>query len=348
MSESGGTDRKKLRQTLLAQKRRIIDERAKLTRQGPGNRLVETLDTMDRNFGEVEKARELAVDSDTMVTLSECGMEMARGALPGVSGCTPQQFLARLKTLYVAQLTAGAEVNDAFNWEALGTKAGKMFPTVPAFTCMLGPMSIQVKERKQPQRRQKQAPVGELVNPEQVTSTSDAKQQETDRNMNQMHKILKSVKRVSMARLMNNPRSFAQTVENLFTMSFLVRDGRAQLLHGKDGSIDVVSADGTPTDEEYASGVCDPGQIVFCYDVRDWKEMQEFVGTPAFLVPHREYTDEGMAADANQERGFPQGGEDSPGEQVRLLTKAAKGSSRNRPRENSSQEEERVPKIGRI
>lgn len=73
----------------------------------------------------------------------------------------------------------------------------------------------------------------------QVTSTSDAKQQETDRNMNQMHKILKSVKRVSMARLMNNPRSFAQTVENLFTMSFLVRDGRAQLLHGKDGSIDV-------------------------------------------------------------------------------------------------------------
>jgi hypothetical protein len=84
----------------------------------------------------VEKARELAVDADTMVTLSECGKEMARGALPGVSGCTPQQFLARLKTLYVAQLTAGAEINDAFNWEALGTKAGKMFPTVPAFTCM--------------------------------------------------------------------------------------------------------------------------------------------------------------------------------------------------------------------
>jgi len=271
------------------------------------------MDVVDESFAHVVKPRELAVDADTMVTLSECGKEMARGALPGVSGCTPQQFLARLKTLYVAQLTAGAEINDAFNWEALGTKSGKMFPTVPAFTCMLGPMSIQVKERKQPQRRQKQAPVGALVNPEQVTSTSDAKQQETDRNMNQMHKILKSVKRVSMARLMNNPRSFAQTVENLFTMSFLVRDGRAQLLHGKDGAIDVVSADGTPTDEEYASGVCDPGQIVFCYDVRDWKEMQEFVGTPAFLVPHREYTDEGMAADAKQERGFPQGGEDSPG-----------------------------------
>ena len=73
----------------------------------------------------------------------------------------------------------------------------------------------------------------------QVTSTSDAKQQETDRNMNKMNKILKSHKHVSLAKLINNPRSFAQTVENMFTLSFLVRDGRASLIFGEDGSIEV-------------------------------------------------------------------------------------------------------------
>ncbi len=37
-----------------------------------------------------------------------------------------------------------------------------------------------------------------------------------------------------MAELVCNSKSFSQTVENLFTLSFLVRDQRAYLSHDED------------------------------------------------------------------------------------------------------------------
>eukprot|EP00959_Pyramimonas_sp_CCMP1952_P231809 4844791-Pyramimonas_sp.AAC.1 len=250
-----------------------------------GLRLTARLEEADELFSKVEKPREFAKDAELFGNLTEFARDMAKGARPGVAGCTPQRLLARLKSLYVPgwtpQTTAGS-VSEAFKWAELGRKAGNLFSTVPEFTCIrsiirervrrYGPMSLQVKERKLPQRRQKQQPTSQMVNPQtvskywcctrtlvnrspvagvvvetngavlsdsafvpQVTATSDAKQQETDRNMNKMNKILKQVKRVSLARLINNPRSFAQTVENLFTLSFLVRDGRAELLQGEFG-----------------------------------------------------------------------------------------------------------------
>lgn len=42
-----------------------------------------------------------------------------------------------------------------------------------------------------------------------------------------------------VVQVINNPRSFGQTVENLFTLSFLVRNGRAMYEYGSDGSVDV-------------------------------------------------------------------------------------------------------------
>uniref|UniRef100_A0A7S0WSW1 Non-structural maintenance of chromosomes element 4 n=1 Tax=Pyramimonas obovata TaxID=1411642 RepID=A0A7S0WSW1_9CHLO len=347
------TDRRELRQAIRKLTKETTDEKAKLINaDGQGSaRLIAKVDQADELFTHVKKTREMAVDSELFYQFTGCGLELSKGARPGVTGFTPQRFLARLKSLYVPGWTAqtrGASCSEVFRWEELGTKSGHLFSTVPSFTCMYGPMSLQVKERRVPQRRQKQQPAGELVNPEQVTSTSDAKQQETDKNMNKMNKILKTVKHVSMARLINNPRSFAQTVENMFTLSFLVRDGRAELIYGEDGSIEVVVAGGSPTDEEYASGDAEVTQIVKVFTIMDWQEMQQYVGEPAFLVPHREYDEDGLmtmgATHTQKEEPFPPGGEDSPGEQVRLVSKGAKAGSRHRPRGNSSQDEDRPQK----
>lgn len=46
--------------------------------------------------------------------------------------------------------------------------------------------------------------------------------QETDRNMEEMWRALQDGGRCPVAELVCNHRSFAQTVENMFTLSFLV------------------------------------------------------------------------------------------------------------------------------
>lgn len=160
---------------------------------------------------------------------------------------------------------------DALNWEHLGAHAcfpSNLRPAVPGF--LLGPLSVQKRARTQKPRRtaeQRKAPT-EVTRPEELqaediehnensnltnicrnirTRLSDittagrkaVEQLNEDTTEEEYLECIRKNKleddgNVSLLKFALNPRSFGQTVENLFYVSFLIREGSVSI--GKDSN----------------------------------------------------------------------------------------------------------------
>lgn len=237
----------------------------------------------------------------------------------------------------------GFDEGDAFNWEWLGRQA--CFPTnvrppVPGF--LLGPLSVQKRARKATQRRerlQKRDPkdairpeelkVQDLEKSENSNLTTICKKirellvdtmqygqgmvsQEFDDDSPE-EEIRAALVRYGLAddggvpffNFVVNPKSFGQTVENLFYVSFLIRDGAAGLgsdysmlptlrkfpsflLFGGNGSETIPDAAEARKPQEIQEEGIQKHQAVFHLDFETWEDLIETFELDDCIIPHRQ------------------------------------------------------------
>ncbi|PHT58909.1 hypothetical protein CQW23_01272 [Capsicum baccatum] len=109
---------------------------------------------------------------------------------------------------------------------------------------------------------------------------------DTDKNISTMFQILKKEKRVKLENLVLNRKCFAQTIENLFALSFLVKDGRAVILVVENGSHFLSPRNG-PAARLVMSGEVKYNHFVFRLDFADWELMKKVVPEGDELMPNR-------------------------------------------------------------
>ncbi|KAG2432697.1 hypothetical protein HYH02_006681 [Chlamydomonas schloesseri] len=271
----------------------------------------------------VQRPKELAQSAEEFRNLTECNNEQAN-KLVQRPGRTPRDLLAAMKAKFVHTANPqvdGAEDPYAFCWGEVGATAEHQRRPARGASCMFGPMLAQAKERKAIAQRQKRQAPAELVRPEEKDCMVEGgeEKQDTDRNMEVMLTTIRAQNSslVGFPELVLNASSFAQTVENIFTLSFLVRDNRVALVEDEERGwcVRPLEGRGKAAQQQQQQQAAQQGQgqqaapprlqFIMSFHLKDWEEMKRYVRPSDCLMPHRDKAaqqERDKAAAAAQER----------------------------------------------
>jgi hypothetical protein len=275
--------------------RQVLANKDQITQLG-GTELAQYIEDANNLNKNVRHLREQAVDSELMVLLSDQTLALVNKLKPGTSNVQPRDCLAGLKRKY-ARGYGGEECVEPsdFDWVAFGNAVGRYWRHAPAQGCMLGPLDVAPKQKKARQAgpRGARGPLAELATADMVTEQEEGPT-DTDRNMQTMSKACKRFMKdearcPSLPLTVNNPDSFAQTVENMFALSFLVRDGNIGLHDGDESDAIMVQRHKKPSEEDWKEGTAEATQFAVSFTMADWRAMQKAArdeGPP--LMAHRD------------------------------------------------------------
>ena len=159
--------------------------------------------------------------------------------------------------------------------------------------------AVEKKKRKEPAQRQaRYKDSSEEVRPEDVQQDGKAKDADqlsaAEKNLKKLSKILdKQTKaaekagqepvegrmRIDGVPFLFNPKSFTQTVENIFNFSFLIKSG--------DAAIGVDEDDGLWVAKDASHAESSAKQAVISFTMRDWQRIVDAYGLQEGDLPHR-------------------------------------------------------------
>uniref|UniRef100_A0A1D1XPL1 Non-structural maintenance of chromosomes element 4 n=1 Tax=Anthurium amnicola TaxID=1678845 RepID=A0A1D1XPL1_9ARAE len=277
------TGRRVLRSRYLAVKNLIVDQREDISR-ADSHQFKSIITEVETLHQQVQKPREQVADAEALLDIANTLVTSVRSH--GNDGLTPSDFLTAILRNFGQQEGTSAEGGgNHVRWRDFGLSVSDVFRKAPGCCTMLGPMNTELKQRRTTVQRKRTKPT-ESVRPEELRNTEKEERSDTDKNMSTMFEILRRNRRVRLENLVLNRISFAQTVENIFALSFLVKDGRAEITIDDKGH-HLVLPRNAPAASTVASGDVSYSHFVFRFDFKDWKLMMNIVGAGEELMPHR-------------------------------------------------------------
>ncbi|RDX79259.1 Non-structural maintenance of chromosomes element 4-like A, partial [Mucuna pruriens] len=235
----------------------------------------------------ITKPREQVADAKALLDITQSLVMSVRTIANG--GLTPSDFVTHILKKFGGHGGPSNRTEDCSRnsvaWKDIGVAVSHVLRGGCGCYTMIGPMDAKIKQRKVINGRKRVRPA-ELARPEELGGGSGEERTETDKHMLTMFNILRTNKVVKLENLVLNRNSFAQTVENLFALSFLVRDGRAEIKVNEAGW-QLVLPRNAPAANAVLSRDVSFSHFVFRFDFKDWKLMVRSVEVGEELMPHR-------------------------------------------------------------
>ncbi|CAL1578206.1 unnamed protein product [Knipowitschia caucasica] len=251
------------------------------------NMLTEVLEEANNLFKDVRQTREAALDAQLIVVATDLGKEKASQLFSEGAAFDPSAFAENLLSFMGLNRLEGGEhepqnggdgylPSDA--WDRLARRAETCFRTAPTFHYMLGSFHAEPPPPKQRIERQVRAPNKEAKRnmPTQLKKMEESHQEATEKEVERILGYLKSYHQddpttpISYYEFVVDPNSFSRTVENMFHMSFLIRDGLAGMYLDED-KLPCIA----PVEEGMDGEGSSQKQCVISITIDTWKELIE-------------------------------------------------------------------------
>ena len=273
-------------------------------------------------FKRVKQTSDATLDSRILVSAADLAVTRARklafGA-GGSGGIDVDEFVGKLISYMRNSPNANNprarrnedsdsedDIGDAFDWSYLGrTAALKATKRAPMSDFLLGPLTVQKRARLNPSRTQPDGTqtLGRKSQKSKITRPTELKPEEIHAQENTTTQLVLKIVQylkdymikmnrgteggVNFFKFVLNPHSFSQSVENMFYVSFLIRDGRAALWEGEDGLPCLALSNDVGPEQAKQDGVIKQ-QVIGTLDVWSWKELCKELDIHEPVIPLRE------------------------------------------------------------
>ncbi|KAH9939785.1 Nse4 C-terminal-domain-containing protein [Epithele typhae] len=263
--------------------------------------VVQTLAEANKLFDTVHQINEATNDSSLLLQISEIGAAKARAMKSGTGAFDTDDFIARLITYMGGRRHAAHVQNEddddsefdagdaPLDWEKLGRKALAKSRRAPAMDFMLGPLSIEQKKRAAGKRAKLEKNKNDMKKPQEIREEDITRSaNETTANVAMVERILAELEgdNHNVFKVIINPHDFGQSVENLFYLSFLIRDGKCAYFEDEETGEPVIMLCEPPTAKDYAEKLT-KHQLVMELDMKVWKRAIEVFNITEPIIPQR-------------------------------------------------------------
>ncbi|KAJ1744797.1 hypothetical protein LPJ58_006505 [Coemansia sp. RSA 1591] len=250
--------------------------------------LLSDLERANGLFGDVCSTAEGVLDSRFLLLSADVGAQRAHMLRIDSAAFDSLAFIENARAiLYGSDADAMQMSGTLPAWATIGTVALSMSRVAPRLAHAYGPLSVEPRERRRTEGVRRQTANGPTASAHiETMGTEDVRRQEnqTTRLVQKVHRILAERGPINLFRLVINPQSFAQSIENIFYVSFLIRDGRAYI--DDDSGQPMIEACEPPQQQDYQSGLAKK-QLIFTLDQPTWQEIIDVYGIRESVIPQR-------------------------------------------------------------
>ncbi|GBG23933.1 Non-structural maintenance of chromosome element 4 [Hondaea fermentalgiana] len=234
------------------------------------------LNTLDDNLGKIKETNLAKADAEVFADLGQKSAQTIKDAARSTRRIEEGDLINSLQRKHKI------EDSNILQWDTLGETANMYFNGIFDNGFFLNALDVVPRERKARQKRQKltEAPI---ERPEKVVEEKDKASHRAQAHHEILQKqiagIVKANQKTGFLETVVNPESFTQTVENVFSSSFLMNNNECVMQLGANGEPELAVSSNDDTRA--------PQQSILSFTMKDWQDAVEVYNIKKSALPTR-------------------------------------------------------------